>query len=362
MTLLQEYGFDVYESKLQKPEIDSNKEFGRVIAQHKGRYNVVCNAGIVSAEISGNYHFNLEEKGGYPVVGDYTYITLGSKDHAVINDILPRVSMFYRKDSWSKEGIQILASNFDTILLCTSLNRDFNITRLMRYMIMSNESNAQVGIVLTKSDLCSSDEAEAKTKLCQERFPNVPVMVVSAYTGEGLHQLQDYFVGTETVILLGSSGVGKSSLVNAISGEEIMKVGEIREYDDKGRHTTVHRQIIKLPNGGILIDTPGIREIGVVDAQEGISRVFDKISKIATNCKYTNCSHNAEDGCAIKAAIEQGDILQSEFNDYLKMLQESAFDENKEGYLFDKWQRSKKRSRDFRSARKNKNRSGKDRK
>ena len=354
MELIKGYGFEMYESKLKKFEVDSNKQVGRIIAQHKGHYNVICREGIVSAEISGSYHYNLAEKGGYPVVGDYAYLTIGSKDHVIINEILPRVSLFYRKDGWSKEGIQIMASNFDTILLCTSLNRDFNITRLMRYMIMSSESNARIGIVLTKSDLCSTAEAEEKVELCKKRFPEVPVMVVSAYTGDGLVQLSEYFKGTETVILLGSSGVGKSSLVNAISGEEIMKVGGIREYDDKGRHTTVHRQIIKLPHGGVLIDTPGIREIGVIDAQDGISRVYDRIEKLAKNCKYSDCSHTTENGCAIKKAIEDGEIEQGEFDEYLKMLQESAFEENKEGYLFDKWQRSKKRSRDLRSARNNK--------
>lgn len=354
MSLLVEYGFQTYQDNLDDYVVDENRSVARIIAQHKGRYNVICEKGIIPAELSGNYHYLLEEKGGYPVVGDYVYVAGESADLAVIQDLLPRTSMFYRKDGWSKEGVQIMASNFDTILLCTSLNRDFNITRLMRYMIMSNESNAKIAIVLTKSDLCSQEEAEEKVQLCKKRFPDVPVMVASAYTGDGLEQLNDYFKGTETVILLGSSGVGKSSLVNAISGEEIMKVGAIREYDDKGRHTTVHRQIIKLPKGGVLIDTPGIREIGLVNAQDGFNIVYDQIEQYAKLCKYNNCTHTHEDGCAIKQAIEDGEIDQEQFDEYMKLLYENGYEENKEQFMFDKWQKSKQKSRDLRKARKRK--------
>lgn len=354
MSILAEYGFQTYLNSLEDCDIDESRSVARIIAQHKGRYNVICEKGIIPAELSGNYHYLLEEKGGYPVVGDYVYITGESPDLAVIQDLLPRTSMFYRKDAWSKEGVQIMASNFDTVLLCTSLNRDFNITRLMRYMIMSSESNADIGIVLTKADLCSAEEAEEKAQLCKKRFPDIPVMIVSAYTGEGLEKLNEYFKGTETVILLGSSGVGKSSLVNAISGEEIMKVGAIREYDDKGRHTTVHRQIIKLPKGGILIDTPGLREIGLVNAQEGFNIVYDQIEQLAKGCKYKNCTHTHEDGCAIKQAIEDGEIDQVQFDEYMKLLYENGYEENKEQFMFDKWQRSKQRSRDLRKARKHK--------
>lgn len=354
MNYLNEYGFQTYLHNLIDYTIDDNRSIARIIAQHKGRYNIVCDSGIIPAELSGQYHYLLEEKGGYPVVGDYVYISGEESGLGVIQDLLPRTSLFFRKDGWSKEGVQILASNFDTILLCTSLNRDFNITRLMRYMILSSESNAKIGIVLTKSDLCTPEEATEKVILCKKRFPNVNVTVASAYTREGLDQLNQYFKGTETVILLGSSGVGKSTLVNAISEEEIMKVGAIREYDDKGRHTTVHRQIIKLPKGGVLIDTPGIREIGLVNAQDGLSIVYDQIEQLARQCKYSNCTHTHEDGCAIQKAISNGEIDIKQFEEYLKLLHENEYEENKEQFMFDKWQKSKQKSRNYRQSRKQK--------
>lgn len=355
MGILADYGFQTYYSKLGKFEIDGDRVIARIIAQHKGRYSIVCDKSIVTAELSGNYLYLLQEKGGYPVVGDYVYINDENSDIAIIQDLLPRVSVFYRKDPWSKEGVQIMASNFDTILLCTSLNRDFNIARLIRYMVMSSESNAKIGIVLTKSDLCTEEEAMAKVNLCKQRFQNIHVSVVSSLTRNGLTSLNDYFKGTETVILLGSSGVGKSSLVNAISNEEIMRVASIRDYDDKGRHTTVHRQIVKLPKGGLLIDTPGIREIGLVNAQEGLNIVYDLIERLSRNCKYNNCTHTHEDGCAIEQAINDGVIEKVQFEEYLKLLHENEYDENKEQFMLEKWQKSKKRSRDLRKYRKQNN-------
>lgn len=350
MSLLNEYGYKLYLEKIGSIGIDRTN-VGRIIAQHKGVYDIVNEDGEMQAKVLGSYHYSLKEKGGYPVVGDYVYLTQETGNFAVIREILPRTSMFYRKDNWGKEGIQVLAANFDIILICTSLNKDFNISRLMRYMIMAKESGAEIGIVLTKSDLCTEEEIEEKINFCRENFQDISIIAVSTLTFKGIDELKQYFQNTKTVMLLGSSGVGKSSLVNSIGGEKIMEVGEIGE-NDKGHHTTVHRQIIKLAQG-ILIDTPGIREIGLVDAQEGFNSVYEQINQLAKMCKYSDCTHTHECGCAVQAAIKDGKIEKVKFDEYLKLQNESNYESSKEQYMFEKWQKSKEKSKNLREIRKN---------
>lgn len=345
--LLCTYGFDSYIQNIDLNKYRINN-IARVVSQHKQLYEVVTENKFIKAQVSGRYSFHVDEYGGYPVVGDYVTIS-NDDDFAIINELLPRMTLFYRKDNWIKEGIQVLVSNFDTILICSSLNRDFNIGRIQRYMILSKESGANVAIILTKSDLCT--DVESKIAMCERSFMGIQVHAISSKDNVGMEALNEYFKPKKTVLLIGSSGVGKSSVVNSLCNAEIMKVGDISD-DGRGRHTTVHRQIIKLPNDGLLIDTPGLREVGIVHATDSINNIFSDIEQLEMRCKFGNCSHNSENGCAIKEAIKSNELSLERYKLYLVFKMENKFCNDKGQYMLDKWKKSKEKSVNYRKIRK----------
>lgn len=344
--LLSDYGYKSY--KFYYPDLQISEKLlpARVIAEYKSSYRVVTNVGELSCYTSGKYRYKSNENGGFPVVGDFVQITLSETgDIALIQELLPRKTMLYRKDNWNKNGIQVLASNFDTVFICMSLNRDFNISRLERYLILAKESKARIAVILTKSDLC--ENVDTMKALCEEVCGKIPVYSISSKDRVGIDLLEKYFAPGHTVVALGSSGVGKSSLVNSLYGEEIMKVADIRVDDDRGRHTTVNRQIVYLPNGGLFLDTPGIREIGIVDASEAVSEMFEDIETLMTQCRFNDCKHYKEPNCAVKEAIITGNLTEERYNQYLQFKKESSFAEGKNNYLFNKWQNSKAYSRNI---------------
>ncbi len=349
--LLIKYGYDIYKANNMEIENLPIEKIGRVIACHKNFYDVVMKENIVLAQVAGKYRNNLEEEGGYPVVGDFVAVNSASSDFALIESTLTRTTVFYRKDIWNKSGMQILAANFDCILICSSLNKDFSLKRIERYVALSINSGAKVFIVLTKSDLCS--DYENKVKMCEEYFPNqnIQVIAISVVSGMGIDMIREIFSDGSAALLLGSSGVGKSSLVNLLSGKQVMDIGSIREDDDKGKHTTVVRQMICLDQG-IIIDTPGLREVGIVCVDDSVDTLFSDIKELELKCKYSDCKHVRRDGCAVLAAIENGTLSRSRYANYLKMQYENRLLNDRGGYLLNKWQRSKQRSKDLREIRK----------
>ena len=331
---LTDYGYDEYFREEFEKNYAAPLQPARVIAQHRGGYVVAAACGEIPATLSGKYRYTLDDNIAAPVAGDFAAAQLSQEgDRAVILGLLPRRTCFFRSDSWHVSGAQVLGANFDTVFLCMSLNQNFNLARLERYLIMAKESRAEIAVVLTKADLCR--DAEIKAALC-EAACHVPVYTVSALTGQGMEALRPCFAKGKTVAALGSSGVGKSTIVNALFGREIMKTAEARGDDDRGRHTTVHRQIILLPSGGLYMDTPGLREIGLTQAEDAVSEVFSDIGELISQCRFSDCTHQSEPGCAVRAAIENGALPQRRWEHYLQYKKEASYFEDKKGYVRDR--------------------------
>jgi ribosome biogenesis GTPase len=252
---------------------------------------------------------------------------------------LPRKSFFSRRDPMPGRGEQAVAANFDTVFIMQSLNFDFNIKRMERYITLAWQSGAVPVIILTKADLVRdySEQMRAVEKVAS----GIGVYAVSAVDGTGLDALSDYLKPGKTVVFLGSSGVGKSSLVNALAGKDIMTVNEIREDDGKGRHTTTHRQLIRLDSGVMVIDTPGMRELGMWDVSRGLGEAFDDVEQYFGKCKFADCKHQSEPGCAVKAAIASGELPIERWNSYINLKREAKYSDDKTEYLRGKQQKHK---------------------
>lgn len=319
---LRHYGYDQY-FKYELEKLNDQLQPARIIAEHKSGYMAVTAAGEMPACLSGKYRYRLCENGGRPTVGDFVGVTV-SADIAVIERLLPRKTVFCRSDAWHAAGAQLLAANFDTVFICMALNGDFNTARLERYIIMARQSGAQAAVLLTKADLCS--DTPAKVALCTDLCKDTPVYAVSTQNEQGLEQVLPYFTPCKTVVALGSSGVGKSTLLNALFGEQIMQTNSIRLCDSRGRHTTVHRQLVLLPSGGLYMDTPGLREIGLVAAEDTLADMYDNIEQTAGRCRFSDCRHESEPGCAILKAIENGELLENELAKYKKYKKEAQRD------------------------------------
>ncbi len=293
----------------------------RVTAVHKERYEIVCEHGMTHARLKSKEYYNGNEV--FPTTGDFVMIDYVPNGDSRIIATLPRNTFFSRRDPTPGRGEQAVAANFDYVFLMQSLNMDFNPKRLERYLTLAWQSGATPVILLTKADLVEDywDYLTAVDRVAA----GVNTHVVSAHTGYGLQRLNAYLQPGKTVVFLGSSGVGKSSLVNALAGEEIMTVNGIREDDSKGRHTTTHRQLIRLKSGVIIIDTPGMRELGMWDVSEGLGDAFADVEQFIGKCRFSDCKHESEPGCAIKAAIKAGELDISRWESY-QTLKEEAVD------------------------------------
>lgn len=311
----------------------------RVALEHKGMYRVLTEKRDLLAEITGNFRFRALEREDFPAVGDWVVIQELDEKKAMIHAVLPRKSKFSRKAAGNETVEQIVAANVDTVFLVNALNRDFNTRRMERYLTITWESGANPVIILSKADLC--ENIEEKIEETEAVAFGVPIHVVSKADEEGFEALKGYFTKNKTVALLGSSGVGKSTLINRLYGDDIQTVNEIREDDDRGRHTTTHREMVLLPDGGIVIDTPGMRELQLWNSEEGLGHSFSDVEELAANCKFRDCKHESEPGCAVQEAIKTGTLEESRFQNYLKLQRELAFLERKTNKRLQKEERDK---------------------
>lgn len=318
--------------------MQSTNIIARVIAVHRDRFVLQGSEGEPFPARTKTAAFMQGED--YPTVGDLVTIEPNPAGEARILSVQPRKSCFTRLDpSSAGHGAQVVAANFDTLFLMQSLNHDFNPRRLERYLAQAWQTGAQPVVLLTKADLVS--DPAPLVQAAKSVALGTPVHVVSAHTGQGLQELAPYLTPGKLLVFLGSSGVGKSSLVNALAGREVMTTNTIREDDSRGRHTTTHRQLITLLGGAAIIDTPGMRSLGMWDAAQGLEQTFADVEAFLGQCRFADCRHQGEPGCAIAAAIAAGELTQARWDSYQKLRKEAGYDENKQNFLRRKQARNK---------------------
>jgi Predicted GTPases len=318
---MENLGFN--EKFVVEADFYKNLYVGRVVSQYKDMYKVITETGELAAEILGKFRFEGKTSSDFPAVGDFVMLDRNENisGKAIIRHILPRKSVFIRKAAGTSEAEQVVASNIDIIFICMSLNHDFNIRRLERYLSVAWSSQAIPVIVLTKADLCvnlAEKLSEVDTISC-----GVDVLVTSSLSDAGAFAIKKYLSRGRTIACIGSSGVGKSTLINRLIGKNILETKKIRN-DDKGRHTTTRRDLIVLPNLGVVIDTPGMRELGIESAD--LSKAFADIDELSRKCKFHDCTHTSEPACAVRKAIDAGVVSVDRFANYLKLQKEAKYE------------------------------------
>jgi len=295
---------------------------GRVAVQHRGAYDVLTELGELRCDVAGRLYEESRSPADLPAVGDWVAVAPRAGEAAgTIQLLFPRRTKFSRKTAWQAAEEQVLAANVDVVFIVTSLNEDLNLRRLERYLILARESGAEPVVLLTKSDL-SADAGPALAAV-RSVAADVPVHALSSLTGEGLDAVRSYLHPGVTAALLGSSGVGKSTLVNTLVGDELLETQELRS-DGQGRHTTVRRELVRLPGGALVIDTPGMRELQLWVADEALEETFDDVTSLFQHCRFSDCSHESEPGCAVQEALADGTLAPERWDSYLKLEAELA--------------------------------------
>jgi len=329
---LEELGWnDFFEEKYQSLN-SPNFDVGRIAIEHKQRYVVYSQAGELTGEITGKLLFNSDNAADLPKVGDWVLITIFEDEKkAVIHDILPRKTSISRNFAGNKTEEQVIVANIDVVFIVQGLDNDFNPRRLERYLVLVKESGADPVIVLNKTDL--EGNIDDKLNIVSELSGDTPVVPISAKENNGMDVLKDHITSGKTFAFVGSSGAGKSTIINALLGKELLKTQEVRTDDSRGRHTTTHREMVIMPGGGILIDTPGMREIQLWTSEDGLDNTFSEIERLSVNCHFSDCTHTNENKCAVLNAVEEGDIPEDRLKSYYKLKKElrylnSKVDEN----------------------------------
>ena len=321
MNQMAQYGAD--ERLFTLAQSESTLRLARVLIQHRSLYRVVTEEGESAAEVSGRFRHEALSPADYPAVGDFVLVTppTDAQSSALIQRVLPRKSAFTRKAAGDAHILQVVAANIDVAFLCMSLNHNFNISRMERYLSVAWNSGATPVVVLTKADLCP--DVNAALSQLEPIALGTEVLVTSAMDADTAAALRAYIGPGQTATFLGSSGVGKSTLINALLGENHMQTSAL-SGEDRGRHTTTHRELILLPGGGVVIDTPGMRELGV-DAVD-LARTFADIEALAENCRFGDCTHTGEPGCAVRQALESGELDPRRLESFRKLQREARYD------------------------------------
>ncbi|MGE5479971.1 MAG: ribosome small subunit-dependent GTPase A [Chloroflexota bacterium] len=317
-----------YNSRLEKYKKENgldDYEIGRIAAEHKERYIVRSAAGEREAEITGNMRFSASGREDYPAVGDWVAFMPYDDDFAIIHKILPRSSVIERQAVGQFGEVQIIAANIDYAFLVQAVDRDFNVNRLERYLAICYSSKVKPIIILSKIDLIDHAILSELIDKVKARHGEVPIIPISSEDPASISAVESIIERGKTYCLLGSSGVGKSTLMNNLSGKSVMKTDEISKSTNKGRHVTSHRELIVLENGGIIIDNPGMREVGVSDSGEGLEAVFDSIAELAHNCRFVDCTHTSEAGCAVLESLGKGELDEEAYENYIKLERERAY-------------------------------------
>ena len=324
ITSIEDLGYDdFFESHRQEMDFGT-LPIARVIAEHKGAYQVKNIEGEYLAKVTGKQMFKASSREDFPVVGDWVAITELSQGEAVINGILPRRTTIKRKYN-DQNSAQVLGANIEVAFVIESVDRDYNLNRIERYLAIVSDGGAKPVVILNKVDLISSDELDLKLAQLRERFNTLEIMPTSVVSRNGLDDLKDYLEKGKTYCFLGSSGVGKSSLINKLLGGDTIKTGEISGYSGRGQHITTARQMYFLDKGAIVIDNPGMREVGLTNTKLGVNDMFAEITEMARQCKYADCSHTHEPDCEVLRAVNSGRVDEAKYANYISLKKEADF-------------------------------------